>query len=435
MSYLFGDSTPSPFRINFVEFLRLAMGFSVHVLRVEERVVAAQERRKQVEKDTESDRRHLDHLLSCLTDTIQNASASNRPRVAEHAESIQRKAQEVIESGWQSLEQALNKDLAEIAESIKHERKSSLSALEKVVLSYDLPEVSDTIRIRFSEGGRCSAWLESVAPYGLETTVELSIPPESVFAHEARVERFVEGLEIRAPETAGWIRKESRMVPQKLGRLHVVEVAIGESSLIKLRSSAEAQASGYDISVRAEEPQVELVKIGKDSDGAGPFDPEPSDIPNILRLRDKLDEACQALATKRRAVTQARVDGVPIEESSGMRSLVEKLVQVMAPMVREIAAHSLSPDELVLRLMRGDGRREEIFIAKAELRANLDELNAADRRLFDPLQLGQPSTEATSARPRPTPAESDASEEQAPPSGVKRSNRPPPMPDVAERRG
>jgi hypothetical protein len=221
------------------------------------------------------------------------------------------------------------------------------------------------------------------------------------------------------------------MVPQKLGRLHVVEVAIGENSLIKLRTSPEPQASGYDISLRAEEPQVVLLKIGKDSDGAGPFDPEPGDIPNVLRLRDKLEEACQALATKRRAVVEARLDGETIEQSTTMRALVDKLVQVMAPMVREIAAHSLSPDELVLRRMMGDGRREEIFITKAELRAHLDELGEVDRRLFDPLQLGQ-----SSATPRPTGAKNDANEERVPPSGVKRSNRPPPMPaEVAERRG
>jgi len=434
MSYLFGDSTPSPFRINFVEFLRLALGFSVHVLQVEERVVATEERRKRIERDTETDRQHLDQLLSSLTDAIQNTTTGVRPRVAEHAETIQRKAQEVVESGWQSLEQAMTKDLAEMAESVKVERKSSLSALEKVLLVYDLPEAKDTIRVRLGEGGRYSAWLESVTPYGLETTVDLSIPAESLFAHEARVERFADGLEIHAPETAGWIRKESRMVPQKLGRLHVVEVAIGESSLIKLRSSTDGQSGGYDISLRADEPQVVLLKVGKDSDDAGPFDPEPGDIATLQRLRDKLEEACQVLSTKRRAVTQARVDGEPIDQCTAMRSLVEKLVQVMAPMVREIAAHSLSPDELVLRRMMGDGRREEIFITKAELRAQLDELGEGDRRLFEPLQLGQSST--ASAKSRPAGAASDANEEKAPPSGVKRSNRPPPMPaEVAERRG
>jgi hypothetical protein len=441
MSYLFGDSTPSPFRINFVEFLRLAMGFSVHVLRVEERVLAEQTRRTQIERDTETDRHQLEELMGCVTDTILHMSAGVRPRVTEHADNIRGKAKEVVESGLQALEQELFKELAETAQNIKLERKSSLSALEKVLLLYDLPEATETIRVRLSEAGRYSAWLESMTPYGLETVVELSIPAESPFAHDARVDRFVEGLEIRAPETAGWIRKESRMVPQKLGRLHIVEIAIGEQSLIKLRSSPEAQANGYDISLPTEDAPMEVIRISKDADGSGPFDPEPSDIPNMLRLRDKLEEASRALATKRRAVTSARVAEQPIEESPGMRSVIEKLLLVLAPMVREIAAHSMSPGELVLRRMMGDDRREEIFVTKEELRANLEGLSPEDRRLFDPLELGQADTRVANATPRaasPSPAAGPVDDHHVPPSGVTRSNRPPPLLPVdqaAERRG
>jgi hypothetical protein len=397
MSYLF--EIPLRRHLNQLRrILRLAMGFSVHVLRSRNACSSAN-RRTQIERDTEADRHHLEELMACVTDTIQHMSAGVRPRVTEYSDSIRGKAKEVVESGLQALEQALIKELAEAAQNIKLERKSSLGALEMLLLHYDLPEATETIRVRLSEGGRYSAWLESVTPYGLETVVELSIPAESPFAHDARVDRFVEGLEIRAPETAGWIRKESRMVPQKLGRLHIVEIAIGEQSLIKLRSSPEAQANGYDISLRTEDPPMEVVRISKDADGSGPFDPEPSDIPNVLRLRDKLEEASRALATKRRAITSARVAEQPIEESPGMRSVIEKLLLVLAPMVREIAAHSMSPNELVLRRMMGDDRREEIAVTKAELRAN-PKGSAPRPSAFDPLS----SVSRHTGHPHPRPA-------------------------------
>jgi hypothetical protein len=419
MSYLFGDSTPSPFRIDFIEVLRLTIGFSAHVLRVEQRVFAEQSRRARIEEDTETDRRHLNQLLARLTDTVQQGSNDVRPRVAECIEKIQGDARTVVESGLQALDQSLAKDLAEIDETIKAERKSNLSALEKLLLFCGLPEAKETIHVRIAESGRYSAWIESVTPYELETVVELSIPAESIFAHDARVERFLDALEIRAPETAGWIRKESRMVPQKLGRLHIVEMVIGEESLIKLRSSPEAQSSGFDISLGPEEPQVKVVKIGRDADGSGPFDPEPDDIANLLRLREKLEEEARVLSTKRRALTSARLAGQRIEESAQMRSAIEQLVRVIAPKVREIAARSLSPDELVLRRMMGDGRREEIFVAKAALLANFESLDEHDRRLFDTLELNQPTLRAPSAKPRPA---------LPPPLPTKRANRPPPPP-------
>jgi hypothetical protein len=427
MSYLFGDSTPSPFRINFIEFLRLAMGFSVHVLRVEHHVLMEQTRRIQLEDETDVDRHRLEQLIERVSKTVDEATTDVQPRVADYAVVMKARAREVVESGLQALQEALAEDISEIEQSIKLQRKSSLTALEKVLLLYDLPEAKETIRVRLADGGRYTASLESTTPYGLETVLDLAIPSESAFAHDARVDKFVEGLEIRAPETAGWIRKESRMVPQKLGRFHITEATIGEEFAIKLRSSPEAHATGYDIAIRAgDEPQLQIVKIGKDVEGSGAFDADPNDLPTVVRLREKLEEACRALATKRRALTAAKVAGQLIEESTGMRSFVEQLVQVLAPMVREIAAHSLSPGELVLRRMIGDDRREEIFVTKSELAATLEDLSEADRRFFAPLELDPWSAPATVHRSSPV-ATKAREEDQDPPSGIKRSNRPPPM--------
>jgi hypothetical protein len=202
---------------------------------------------------------------------------------------------------------------------------------------------------------------------------------------------------------------------------------LGDQSRIVLRSAPDAQSPGYDISLRAEEPHVHIVKTGKDGE-AGAFDPDPADLPTLLRLREKLEEAVLVLTTKRRALTSARLDEAPVEQSAQMRTLVDRLVQVLAPMVREIAAHSLSPGELVLRRMIGDDRREEIFVTKAELRANLEGMSDADRQLFAPLELNAggaaPSTMPGRVSQVPT---SSNDEDRAPASGVKRSNRPPPM--------
>ena len=84
----------------------------------------------------------------------------------------------------------------------------------------------------------------------------------------------------------------------------------------------------------------------------------------MLRFRDKLEETSVALLSKRRAITSARIGQTPLEASEDMRMIIEQLVQVLAPVVREISAHSLSPDELVLRRMMGDDWREEISSAR-----------------------------------------------------------------------
>jgi hypothetical protein len=63
-------------------------------------------------------------------------------------------------------------------------------------------------------------------------------------------------------------------------------------------------------------------------------------------------------------------------------------VEIMAPTVREIAARSGSADELIIRRLLGDGRREERFVRRSELLDKLAPLPETARSLFAPLGLG-----------------------------------------------
>jgi hypothetical protein len=415
MSYLFGDSTTSPFRINYIEFLRLAIGFSVHVLRVERRVLTERSRRSSLEVGVETDRRRLQQLLAAFTDVIRREATGAEPRVGKVAQDLEEKSLQVVEAGLQSLTASLAQELEAIEKGIQVERKSTVEALEKLVLQYDLPDARNAVHVRLADG-RYSAWLESATPYGLETLIELAIPPESGFVHDARVDRFSEALELHAPETSGWLRKESRMMPHKVGRFFIVELDVEEDETsIKLRSSTEPNATGYDIVVRREEPRVRMTRAGKDVDASAPFDVEDADVPNVVRFRDKVVEAAQFLTSQRRTLVSAQLAEKPVQESEGMRGLIEQLVRVLAPSVREISARSLLRSELVLRRMIGDDRREEIFVGRSELRAKVAELgDEEDRRIFDPLELNEPASDR-SARPSKRP------------NGISESTPPPPF--------
>ena len=69
--------------------------------------------------------------------------------------------------------------------------------------------------------------------------------------------------------------------------------------------------------------------------------------------------------------------------------MVERLVEKMAPVVREIARHSLSPNELVLKRLLDNGRREEIFVSRQELEQKFEGLGDPWRALFVTLGLAE----------------------------------------------
>ena len=63
------------------------------------------------------------------------------------------------------------------------------------------------------------------------------------------------------------------------------------------------------------------------------------------------------------------------------------MVNVLGPVVQEIARRSGAPGELVLRRDLGEGRREEIYITKAELHEKILLLPQSLRGAFDPFEL------------------------------------------------
>jgi hypothetical protein len=108
-----------------------------------------------------------------------------------------------------------------------------------------------------------------------------------------------------------------------------------------------------------------------------------------MRLWNRVVESTHDLAMRRQMMTNATFDGKPLREIDEPQAIANKLVNVLAPVVQEIARRSGAPGELVLRRDLGEGRREEIYITKAELHEKVMTLPATLRPMFDPFELSE----------------------------------------------
>ena len=88
-------------------------------------------------------------------------------------------------------------------------------------------------------------------------------------------------------------------------------------------------------------------------------------------------------------MTGGTFDGKPIRDVDEPEAIFRKMVAVLAPIVREIAKRSGAPGELVLRRDLGEGRREEIYITKAELHEKVLALPPSVRPAFDAFDLSE----------------------------------------------
>ncbi|HUS63308.1 MAG TPA: hypothetical protein VMZ28_02155 [Kofleriaceae bacterium] len=390
MAYLYGDSTESALELNYIEFLRDALEFSVEVLVAEHRITGLQdgtdERKRQVEVEL--------GLLRTLSENVVQALAQpvGGPQTAAHrtAAQIRQSSEDLIKRAAGNLKQSMGDHLAGVGAQVQRERGSNMRALEILLRNRELPDSQRHLEVTLEAGGtRYAAQVRGKSDLGIEWVQALDVPAAHLFAHAIKVEKLSPNLEVRVPEKGGWMRKGMRMRSHRISGKYVTDfVRATAQTTIKLRETANEDDSGYNVLVTSMAPRVRLVRVQKGGEHSPPFEPLEEDVPKFLDLADHLWAAAEELINNRGALKEARLDGKPLADHEQPSLMVKRLIAKMAPVVQEIARHSLSPDELVLKRILAGDRREEVFASKADLLAKLDPVPLTLRGVFAPLGLG-----------------------------------------------
>jgi hypothetical protein len=181
--------------------------------------------------------------------------------------------------------------------------------------------------------------------------------------------------------------------PVKLDKMVITEVAMSsDRTLITLRKAPHGGA-GYQIEVATDEVPARAVlrRLGEDGHPTGDdaLEMDGEDAVHVMRLWQRVNDTMRDLAIRRQGMSGATFDGKPLRELDDPASVCTRMINVIAPVVQEIARRSGAPGELVLRRDLGEGRREEIYITKAELHEKVMTLPPAARLAFDPFELSE----------------------------------------------
>ncbi len=390
MAYLYGDSTESPLEINYIEFLRDALDFAVEILVADHRIQALQVECEDRKRGAEVELGHLRQLSDRVGQALEAPPGGPSSSAFRCAMMVRQSSDDAIKRTIGQIKQALNDQLTQVVGQINRERSGNLRALEMLLRHRDLPDSTHHVEVVLASDGRgYSAQVRGKADIGVEWVQSLDIPTSHMFAHLVRVERLSPNLEVRVPEKGGWMRKGMRMRSHRITNKVVTEVIrAAHQTTIKLREAPAEDEAGYNILVTLMEPRVRLVRVEKGGEHSPPFEPVDEDVTKFLEVASQLVDAAEELTESRGPLREARFENKPIGEHENPSSLVKRLIGKMAPVVQEIARHSLSPDELVLKRVLADDRREEVFAAKADLLAKLDPVPLGLRGVFAPLGLG-----------------------------------------------
>jgi hypothetical protein len=420
MNYLYGDSTTSQLKSNFLEFLRDALDFCVFVLQADAKMKAGRVQIRVLGEEADAESQRLERFVNAVQGTVTTAEKGDS--TSPTARCGERLSQLIVQTHQQSLagiKQTLAEAVARIEAEESATRDACVSALALLLAPHDPPDTTNTTRLGLLESGHYDATLDGKADPALEWTLELGIPDGHAWAAPMRVDRILPHLEIRSPQLAGWITKEVRIKPIRIERHVVTEIVEGDGYVtFELRTEATSEI-GFDFHIDFHTNAIKATRVGPADDASvGNFELQAEDVPLIMDLATKLRDSLASLERIPNIV--ATFEGADFRGLPEYIEIVERMVGTMAPIVREISARSLTPMELVLRRPLGNDRREEIFVAKATLREKLRELPDVSRALFDPLQL-DPQLPPKKEAPKP-PSDKPPIRSELPPSVP-----PPPM--------
>jgi hypothetical protein len=400
-SYLYGDSSPSPLKFDFIAFLRAAFDFSVEVLLCDSRLTDAAQRVVQLADSTEKEIEGAEAFAAEVVRALDRVTVGDRHSMAARCASrIRQGAVELIRSEAEVARAGVVTEKARAVQAEPGERATCVRAFENLVLRHTLPETVSVTTLRIEGGTRYAAEFHGKTAYGIEWVVALDIPPAHPLASILRIDRIIERLEIDAPEEAGWIHKETKVRPQRFDRLHLAAMTVDDAeTIINLRADPDGTGAGFDLSFKHDVSAVRLFRI-REGDGPAdsPYDAVGDNIAKLRSLHDALVAMTGELAEHKKTLLSASLDDTPIHELERPRVLAERLIANIAPTVQQISRRSLAPGELVLKRLLSDNRREEVFVSKAELDTKLEPLSIPLRRAFEPFKLWEPP---------PPPADSD----------------------------
>jgi hypothetical protein len=410
---VYGDSTTFPYEGNFIETVRHAVDCGVSLLTAQHAIQRAIGRVSDLDRAKHMERARLEAMSTTLKRTLAIEMAPGAERLLRAGSRILDASRVAIDVEITALEGAAAAEIGRSRKSADDARASARRALETFLLHHDLPGSEVALRLT-AEEERYAAEAHVATPFGVEASFELQIPQAHEWGRPRRVGELNPGTEVHVPLESGLFFKKVAVQPVLLDRLFIASLRVGLSrGAIVLRRQATSGA-GYKIDFDATTDRTKVIIERLGEDGSETPDPVQTlageDAVHVLRLWQRILDSTEELQKRRHVMTRAVYDGHAITELDEPRLIAERLVKFLTPVVREISQRSGAPGELVLRRDLRAGRREEIYITKAELHEKVLTLSPPLRSVFEPFELDSPRSPRAPAASVPAYEEIEAEE-------------------------
>lgn len=390
MGYLFADSEPFPLDFDFLATLRAIVTAATKTysyLGQTERLQAEIEGRNQGTQYVLASLANFASALEAARAAAQQHYVEVVPVLAyshelkEHLERTGIQAREVYARANEEQNQIA------LAQIVEH-RAAMRVVIEEFILTAQLTMEPAYARTLLKDEGGYELLVGATTQGPIEIDFGVSTERLSEWKEPRRVEALAGGLILQVGMRKKFLRKD---LTREL--LDVSDYVVAQAGVhpgggeIHLRRKASSTKDQVVISLRRADGGLAATIVRPDEEAGAPFVAEGEELVRIDRLFQALEASTREALPKRDSVRGVRLDGREVFEQELGPQLFDRLIEIYAPMVKEIARRSPSPRELSLKLQRDDGRREELYLRKSELAEEIAPLSAEKRARFAALNL------------------------------------------------
>lgn len=383
--YRYGDGTPFPLDENFIETLTSAVESCTNAFMP---LTELDERRSRAK----AARIEADGELAKLAELEKTLAAALAPYMVpdKKAQQAQQVAQKTLLAGKQTVQAA------------KAQLESRVSALEAQASAATASEsVLQALRPFFDHNQLPNAkWIMSWDVRGAEPaadavmtagrlTANFRLQVES-FRAPIRVDTLAEGVIVHMMKKG--LLGKAKPAPVDLGKYVMVAFERTQTEhVITLREKPDKQSQGLRFTVAETQATWQSITASGDAEtDANPLDNE--DFAGVRRLGEGAHNALKDL-TSHRSLTDVSLAGQALSQLPEPRVVPMEVLHQLTPLARTIRERSRMSGELVLKRDVAGGRREELFVPRAQLSQHFAKLPDGYRKPFEEMGISGEDTQ------------------------------------------
>jgi hypothetical protein len=383
--YRYGDGTPFPLDENFIDTLTAAVESCTSAFMPLTELDDRRDRARQAKLEAERE-------VGKLTELEKTASAALAPYLTPDKKAVQ--AQGVAQKTLLALKQQIQQARAAI-----DGRVSALEAQAGAGTASDA--VLHALRPFFDQNQLPNAkWIMSWDVRGTEPQADAVATAGRLQAHfrlkvdqfrgPIRVDQLAEGVVVHMMKKG--LLGKAKAAPHDLGKYVMVAFErTTDEHVITLREKPDKISQGLRFTVTEHQATWQSISPAGDTEGeANPLDLE--DFEGIRRLGEGAQRALKDLTTSRE-LRDLVLGGQPLAQLPEPRIVPMEVLTQLTPLARTIRERSRISGELVLKRDIAGGRREELFVPRAQLSQHFAKLPQEYRKPFEDMGVSGEDTQ------------------------------------------